>query len=107
PLQLYLYSNEEFILTESSNLIIHDKTNLIEDEDNWCAFIENEYIEDEMKWNIGSKFGTKWQIKRIAPINLSELDKNLRFQSALHRAFKTLKKYNYQVFELSQKDNLD
>ncbi|CAF2537696.1 unnamed protein product [Rotaria sp. Silwood2] len=97
PLRLYLYGNEEFILSEWSNLMIHGETNVMEDEDNWCAFIENEYIEDEMKWNIGSKFGTKWQIKRIAPINLSELDKNLRFQSALHRAFKTLNNRQIEI----------
>ncbi|CAF0838365.1 unnamed protein product [Rotaria sordida] len=98
PLRLYLYGNEEFILSEWSNLMINSETHVMEDEDNWCAFIENEYIDDEMKWNIGPKFGTKWQIKRIAPINLSELDKNLRFQSALHRAFKTL---NHRQIEIT------
>ncbi|CAF0978985.1 unnamed protein product [Rotaria sp. Silwood1] len=89
PLRLYLYGNEEFMLSEWSNLMINSEAHVMEDEDNWCAFIENEYIDDEMKWTIGPKFGANWQIKRIAPINLSELDKNLRFQSALRRALKT------------------
>jgi hypothetical protein len=90
PLRLYLYGNDEYISSEWSNLMINGETIVMEDEDSWCAFIENEYIDDEMKWNIGPMFGGKWQIKRIAPINLTELDKNLRFQSALCRAYKTI-----------------
>jgi hypothetical protein len=89
PLRLYLYGNEEDIPSDWSNLMISRETHLMEDEDSWCAFIENEYIDDEMKWNIGPMFGEKWQIKRLAPIHLTELDENLRFQSALCRAFKT------------------
>ncbi len=89
PLRLYLYGNEESIPSDWSNLMINHETQVMEDEDSWCAFIENEYIDDEMKWNIGPMFGGKWQVKRLAPINLTELDKNLRFQSALCRAYKT------------------
>ena len=62
---------------------------VMEDEDSWCGFIENECISDEMKWNIGPMFSAKWQVKRISPINLTGLDANLRFQSALRRALKT------------------
>jgi hypothetical protein len=89
PLRLYLYGNDEYISSDWSNLMINRETHVMEDEDSWCTFIENEYIDDEMKWNIGTMFGEKWQIKRIAPINLTELDKNLRFQSAFRRAHKT------------------
>ena len=70
--------------------MINQETTVMEDEDSWCAFIENEYISDEMKWNIGPMFGSKWQVKRIAPMNLTEFDRNLRFQSALRRALKTV-----------------
>ena len=69
--------------------MINQETTVMDDEDSWCGFIENEYIDDEMKWNIGPMFGAKWQVKRIAPINLTGLDGNLRFQSALRRALKT------------------
>jgi hypothetical protein len=68
--------------------MINHETHVMENEDNLCAFIENEYIEDEMKWNIGPMFGEKWKIKRLSPINLTELDKNLRFQSALRQPYK-------------------
>ncbi|CAF2108189.1 unnamed protein product [Rotaria magnacalcarata] len=90
PIRLYLYGNEEVISSEWSSLMISSETHVMEDEDSWCAFIENEYIDDEIKWNIGPKFGRNWHVKRIAPVNLTGLDKNLRFQSALRRAFKTL-----------------
>lgn len=78
--------------------MINREITLMDDEDHWCAFIENEYIDDEMKWNIGPMFGEKWKIKRIAPINLTELDKNLRFQLALHRAYKT---FNHRQIEIT------
>ena len=96
-LRLYLYGNDEFISSEWSNLMISRETHVMEDEDSWCAFIENECIDDEIKWNFGSLFGGKWQIKRLAPINLTELNKNLRFQSALHRADKTFTHRQYQI----------
>lgn len=89
PIRLYLYGNNACISSEWSKLLISCETSLMNDEDNWCAFIENEGIENEIKWNIGKMFGDNWQIKRLTPINLIDLNKNLRFQSALRRAFKT------------------
>ena len=77
--------------------MISQETTVMEDEDSWCAFIENEYISDEMKWNIGPMFGSKWQVKRIAPINLTEFDRNLRFQSALRRALKTFSRRQIEI----------
>ncbi|CAF3945015.1 unnamed protein product [Rotaria sordida] len=100
PLRLYLYGNDEFISSEWSNLMISSETHVMEDEDNWCSFIENEYIDDEIKWNFRSLFGEKWQIKRLAPINLTELNKHLRFQSALRRAYKT---FSHRQFEVTSK----
>ncbi len=49
-------------------------------------------------WNFGSLFGGKWQIKRLAPINLTDLNKNFRFQSTLRRAFKT---FSYRQFQIT------
>ena len=69
----------------------------MDDEDNWCAFLENESIDNDMKWNFSSMFGEKWQIKRIAPINLDNLNENLRFQSALRRAFKTFHQRQIEI----------
>ena len=97
PLRLYLYGNEEFISSEWSKLMIGCETRVMEDEDSWCAFIENECIDDDIKWNFGPLFGQRWQVKRLSPINLTELDKNLRFQSALRRAFKTLSHRRIEV----------
>ncbi|CAF2850325.1 unnamed protein product [Rotaria sp. Silwood2] len=97
PLRLYLYGNDECISSEWSSLMISSETHVMEDEDNWCSFVENEYINDEIKWNFRSLFGEKWQIKRIAPINLTELNKHLRFQSALCRAYKTLSHRQFEV----------
>ena len=98
PLRLYLYGNETIISSEWSNLLINGETEVMEDEDSWCAFIENEYIDDDMKWNIGPMFGEKWKVKRIAPNNLNDIDRNLRFQSALCRAYKT---YNHRQYEIT------
>jgi hypothetical protein len=39
--------------SESSN-------HLIDVEDNWIPFIENEYVQDDIKWNFGFIFGKKW-----------------------------------------------
>lgn len=97
PLRLYLYGNEEAITSEWSKLMITRETNLMDDEDNWCAFIENEEINNEIKWNIGTMFGEKWHIKRLTPINLTDLNKNLRFQSALRRAFKTFDRRQLEI----------
>ncbi|CAF1089465.1 unnamed protein product [Adineta steineri] len=100
PLRLYLYGNNESISSQWSDLMISCETHVMEDEDSWCAFIENEQIDDGIKWNFGFLFGGKWQIKRLSPINLTELQKNLRFQSALRRAFKT---FTYRQSEITAK----
>ena len=97
PIRLYLYGNNESIYSNWSDLMINQETTVMEDEDSWCAFIENGRISDEMKWNIGSSLGGKWQVKRISPICLTELDRNLRFQSALRRAFKTFGRRQIEV----------
>ena len=97
PIRLYLYGNEETISSQWSAMMISQETTVMEDEDSWCAFIENESISDEIKWNIGPMFGAKWQVKRVTPITLTGLDRNLRFQSALRRALKTLSPRQIEV----------
>ena len=97
PIRLYLYGNNELIASEWSKLLISSETNLMNDEDNWCAFIENEEIENDIKWNIGKMFGENWQIKRLTPINLIDLNRNLQFQSALHRTFKTFDRRQTEI----------
>jgi hypothetical protein len=97
PLRFYLYGNEYDISSEWSNLMINRETHLMEDEDNWCLLVENESIDNDMKWNYGTIFGEKWQIKRLAPTNLNNLEENLRFQSALRRAFKTFHQRQIEI----------
>ncbi|CAF1471583.1 unnamed protein product, partial [Rotaria sordida] len=97
PLRFYLYGNDYLISSEWSNLMITREIHVMEDEDNWCAFLENEPIDNEIKWNFKSMFGEKWKVNHVVPINLSDLDKNLRFQSALRRAFKTFNQRQIEV----------
>ncbi|CAF4020305.1 unnamed protein product [Rotaria sordida] len=97
PLRFYLYGNDYLISSEWSNLMITREIHVMEDEDNWCAFLENEPIDNEIKWNFKSMFGEKWKVNHVAPINLSDLDKNLRFQSALRRTFKTFNQRQIEV----------
>ncbi|CAF1223722.1 unnamed protein product [Rotaria sp. Silwood1] len=96
-IRFYLYGNDYYISSEWSNLMITREIHVMEDEDNWCSFLENELIDDEIKWNFKPMFAEKWKVKHIAPINISNLDKNLRFQSALRRAFKTFNQRQIEV----------
>ena len=100
PIRLYLYGNEKVIPSEWSDLMVSNEREMMGDEDSWCAFLENEAIVDEMKWNLGQMFGKKWQVKRLAPLRLTVLDRNLRFQSALSRAQKTV---GHRQLEVTQK----
>ena len=86
PIRLYLYGNEMDIDSEWSKWIIRTETEVMGDEDNWCAFVANEEIDDEIKWNFGYLYSRFWQLKRLAPIHITLLDENLPFRSALRRA---------------------
>ncbi|CAF3513412.1 unnamed protein product [Rotaria sp. Silwood1] len=61
----------------------------MDDEDDWCAFLENESVASEIKWNFGFIFGREWAVSRVAPLDLTRLEENLRFHSALRRAHAT------------------
>lgn len=69
--------------------MIKTEGEIMNDEDNWCAFIENEPIDDEIKWNFGFIFGKDWQPSRITPFNLDQLKIDPRFRSALNRSYRT------------------
>ncbi len=40
--------------------MIETENELVDDEDNWIAFIENEYVQNDIKQNFGFIFGKKW-----------------------------------------------
>ncbi|CAF0803813.1 unnamed protein product [Rotaria sordida] len=89
PIRLYVYGNMLRIHSEWSKLMIATEIDIMDDEDDWCAFLENEYVEDEVKWNFGFIFGREWKVSRVSPLNFTHLDENLRFHSALRRAHAT------------------
>ncbi len=97
PIRLYLYGNELSILSEWSKLMIESENDLMDDEDNWNAFIENEFIDNEIKWNFGFIFGKNWKISRISPVDLNQLTDDPRFQSALRRSHITFAQRQIEV----------
>lgn len=70
-------------------LIIETEDELMTDEDNWYTFIENEPIDNEIKWNFGFIFGKNWKPSRITPFNLDQIKIDPRFHSALNRSYRT------------------
>ncbi|CAF3544687.1 unnamed protein product [Rotaria socialis] len=97
PIRLYLYGNKLCDLSEWSKLMIATENEIMEDEDDWCAFLENDYVEDEVKWNFGFIFGKGWKLSRVSPLDLNELHENLRFHSAIRRAFSTFAQRQVEV----------
>jgi hypothetical protein len=97
PIRLYLYGNELSNLNDWSKLMIETENDLMDDEDNWIALIENEFIDNEVKWNFGFVFGRQWKICRVSPVNLDQLNDDPRFQSALRRAHITFSERQIEV----------
>ncbi|CAF1230623.1 unnamed protein product [Adineta ricciae] len=89
PIRFYLYGNESSIQSEWSKLMISTETDVMQDEDNWCAFLENERVQDDVKWNFAFTCTKEWKVSRVAPTDFSRLHENPRFHSALRRAFIT------------------
>ncbi|CAF1164795.1 unnamed protein product [Rotaria sordida] len=89
PIRFYVYGNLLQMPSEWSKLMITTEIDIMDDEDDWCAFLENEYVEDEIKWNFSFIFGRDWKVSRVSPLNFTHLDENLRFHSALRRAHAT------------------
>jgi hypothetical protein len=90
PIRMYLYGNEQIIPNEwSKEMVLNEPDNSVKrvvNCDDWCTFIENESINDDIKWNFSSRHGKLWQIKNLTPIKLDDLNDNLLFRSALRRS---------------------
>ena len=104
PIRLYLYGNEQTIPHEWSKMMISNEVDSTttggNNDDDWHAFLEHQLIKDSMKWNFKILFASTWQIKQYAPLQLSTLEENIRFQSALRRAHKT---YHLRMSSVSEK----
>ena len=88
-IRLYLYGNETHITKDWANEMIRSESSVMDDEDNWCAFVENESIRDNVKWNLAFTFARDWNVKKLTPLKIQSLYQNLRFYSALRRAHRT------------------
>ncbi len=90
PIRMYLYGNEQIIPNDWSKEMAknepdHSVKRIVNDDD-CCVFIENESINDDIKWNFATRHGQFWQIKNLTPIKLDTLNNNIRFRSALRRS---------------------
>ncbi|CAF4563045.1 unnamed protein product, partial [Rotaria sp. Silwood2] len=90
PIRMYLYGNEQVIPNEwCKQMIAHEADHsgrLIVNDDDWYTFLENESINDNIKWNFAAKHGRTWKTTQLTPINLISLEDNIRFRSCLRRA---------------------
>lgn len=78
--------------------MIENEKELMNNEDSWNAFIENEIIDSDIKWNFAFMFGKQWNVSRVSPFNLNQLKTDPRFQSALHRSHIT---YSLRQIEIT------
>lgn len=97
-IRLYLYGNKSVYVNDWSKLMIETETDVMNDEDSWNAFIENEIINNDIKWNFAFKFGKEWNVSRVSPLNLNQLEDDPRFQSALYRSHIT---YSIRQIEIT------
>lgn len=99
-IRLYLYGNVLSELNNWSELLIGGEDEMLSDEDSWSAFIENEKIEDEIKWNFAFLFGKSWKRNRVSPLRIDQLGDDPRFHSSLRRSHRT---YSQRQIELTSK----
>ncbi|CAF2045517.1 unnamed protein product [Rotaria magnacalcarata] len=107
PIRMYLYGNEQIIPSEWSKLMVANEIDhfaeLIFNDDDWCTFLENETIKDDIKWNFSAKHGRTWKITQLTPVKLSSLYDNIRFRSSLRRAhityFSRMSIVSTQIFD--------
>ncbi|CAM4876392.1 unnamed protein product [Rotaria socialis] len=107
PIRMYLYGNEQIIPSEWSKLMIANeidhRAKLIFNDDDWCTFLENEIIKDDIKWNFSAKHGRTWKMTQLMPIKLNSLYDNIRFRSSLRRAhityFSRMSIVSTQIFD--------
>ncbi|CAF1542235.1 unnamed protein product [Adineta ricciae] len=86
PIRLYLYGNEHSIENKWSNLMISTETRIMANEDDWCALVNKEPLDNVNRWAILAEYSSTWQIKRVSSINLFDFEENLAFHSALRQA---------------------
>ncbi len=96
-IRLYLYGNELSNLNDWSKLMIDSEDEMMNDEDNWSSFIENEPVDNEVKWNFAFLYGQKWKISRVSPIDFNKILSNPRFYSALRRSHATYSQRQIEV----------
>lgn len=87
---MYLYGNEQTITSDLSKQMILNEPDpfvrRIVNDDDYCIFVENELVRDDIKWNFFSRHAQSWQISNITPMNLNRLNDDIRFRSTLRRA---------------------
>ncbi|CAF3560993.1 unnamed protein product [Adineta steineri] len=90
PIRMYLYGNEEVIPSEWSRLMASTEVDHVDkgivNDDDWCTFLENETVSENIKWNFSIKHGRSWKLTHLTPIQLHTLEDNIRFRSALRRS---------------------
>lgn len=97
PIRLYVYGNELSNLKEWNQLMIENETSVMNDEDNWCAFLQSEPLDDEVKWNFALVLGKTWKVNRVSPLNYEQFAEDPRFHSALYRAHLTFAERQIEV----------
>ena len=97
PIRLYVYGNQLSQLREWNQLMIENEQSVMDDEDNWCAFLQSEPLDDEVKWNFAFALGKTWKVNRVSPISEDSLLGDPRFQSAVLRALQTFAERQMEV----------
>ena len=77
--------------------MIEGEKEVMDDEDNWCAFLESEPIDNAVKWNFAYLLGKEWQVHRVSPMDWDQLDDHPQLYSALRRAQTTFAERQMEV----------
>ena len=97
PIRFYLYGNELCDINGWTKIMIENEHSIMDDEDNWIAFIENEFVDNDIKWNFAFVYGRNWKVSRVSPINFNQLEDDPRFRSALRRSHITCSERQIEV----------
>ena len=97
PIRLYIFGNLLCNVNVWSELMINAETQVMDDEDNWCAFLEGESIADAVKWNFAFVLGKEWRVPRVTPMDWKQLNDHPQFYSALRRAHQTFAERQIEV----------
>lgn len=97
PIRLYIYGNQLCQINDWSRVMIEGENEVMDDEDNWCAFLESEPINNTVKWNFAYLLGKDWKVRRVSPMDWDQLDDHPQFYSALRRAQTTFAERQMEV----------